>query len=360
MTPMIALDSLEAFDAHIRAGYDLAQVVLQRLDLTGRTAALLSCSVSGAIFLGCRLAPEALKTLHQADALVFPALPDLPFRTYRTELYTPQELHSGCDFAAADPYASTLDARIFDHWRQSGRAADASILETLCRRLHDHAITGAVRRLLADRRVFAVVGGADLRRDSPDFHRIAQLVWALTDRGLFCVSPGGPGASEAAHLGAYMAQRPSSELHAAIEQLTTAPRHDDPAWLSTALQVRQDYPLTVPEAGASLGVPSWLHSYDRANAFATHIAKYFASSVREDGLGSVAHAGIVFAPGGAETTQAIFQHVDAHLHRADGGRPTIFLGEAHWTWRRPVFPMVSQMVAGHRYAQRLLITDDPQ
>ncbi|MEM7679221.1 MAG: hypothetical protein AAF449_24860, partial [Myxococcota bacterium] len=124
---MLALDSLEAFDAHLRAGYDLAQVVLQRLDLLGRTAALLSCSVSGAIFLGCRLAPEALKALHQADALVFPALPDLPFRTYRSELYTPQELHSGGDFAALAPYASTLDARIHKHWRQAGSAPAASI-----------------------------------------------------------------------------------------------------------------------------------------------------------------------------------------------------------------------------------------
>ena len=359
---MIELDSLDAFDAHVRAGRDLAQVVLQRLDLTARTAALLSCPVDGAIFLGCRLAPEALKALHSANALVFPALPDLPFKTYRASLYTVDELYEGFDASEPESYVDTLDARIYEHWRNSGRAAEASILETLCRRLHDHAITEGVRSLLTGRKAVAIVGGHELPRDRRDYQVVAELARTLTQRGYFCITGGGPGATEAANLGAYFATRELHDLVAAVEHLSEAPRYEHPRWLSTAFEVRARYPVTDPETIASLGVPTWLYGHEPPNPFATHVAKYFASSIREDGLGTVAKDGVIFAPGSAGTIQEIFQDAcQNHYVSADGGwTPMVFFGEAYWTWKRPVFPMLTQLAAGRPYAQGIHLSDDPR
>jgi predicted Rossmann-fold nucleotide-binding protein len=41
-------------------------------------------------------------------------------------------------------------------------------------------------------------------------------------------------------------------------------------------------------------------------AFATHVAKYFTNSIREDGLLAIARSGVVYAPGGAGTEEEIF------------------------------------------------------
>ena len=357
---MIELETVDAFDAHVRAGGDLAQVVLQRLDLSARTAALLSCPLDGAIFIGCTLAPEALKAIHSANALVLPALASLPFRTYRAHLYTPEELYEAFDSSEPESYTDTLDARIFEHWERSGRAAEASILETLCRRLHDHAITDALRALLVGRKTVAIVGGHELPRDRPDYRSVAELAWTLTRRGYFCISGGGPGAMEATNLGAYFATRRATDLGAAIDHLAEAPRHDDTRWLSTAFEVRKHFPLTDPETCASVGVPTWLYGHEKPNPFATHIAKYFSSSVREDGLGTVAQQGIVFAPGSAGTIQEIFEDACRNHYTPEEGRwtPMIFLGEAYWTWKRPVFPMLTQLAAGHPYAQGIHVSDD--
>ena len=357
---MIELDSLDAFDAHVRAGKDLAQVVLQRLDLTARTAALLSCPVDGAIFLGCRLAPEALKALHSADVLLLPSLPNVPFKTYRATMYTPEELYEGFDPADPASYADTLDARILEHWRASGRAAAASILETLCRRLHDHAITDALRAALAGQDTVAVIGGHLIGRDRSEYRQIAELAHALTRRGYLIISGGGPGAMEAANLGAYFATRAPSHLHSAIDILTEAPRAHHPQWASRAFEVRHRYPLIDPDTCASIGVPTWLYGHEPPNPFATDIAKYFANSVREDGLGTVARSGIIFAPGSAGTVREIYADAcQNHYAAADSWTPMVFLGEAYWTATRPVFPMLAQMAAGQPYAQGLHLTDDP-
>ena len=49
--------------------------------------------------------------------------------------------------------------------------------------------------------------------------------------------------------------------------------------------------------GESLAIPSWVIAGEPISQFASHIAKYFSNSIREDGMLAVATAGIVFAPG---------------------------------------------------------------
>ena len=54
----------------------------------------------------------------------------------------------------------------------------------------------------------------------------------------------------------------------------------------TALAVRD----RCPGGRQSLGVPTWFYGHEPTNLFATHVAKYFANSIREDGLLAIADA----------------------------------------------------------------------
>ncbi len=75
------------------------------------------------------------------------------------------------------------------------------------------------------------------------------------------------------------------------------------------MKIIDKYPLTANdyEKCKSIGIPTWLYGHEPPAPFATHIAKYFANSVREDGLLTIAKHGVIFAPGSAGTTQEIFQ-----------------------------------------------------
>ena len=69
--------------------------VLQDLDLRERAELLARLDPRGALFLGCRFAPGDERRLRDRGALVFPAVPDVPFDPYRSHLYTPDELYDG-------------------------------------------------------------------------------------------------------------------------------------------------------------------------------------------------------------------------------------------------------------------------
>jgi predicted Rossmann-fold nucleotide-binding protein len=61
-------------------------------------------------------------------------------------------------------------------------------------------------------------------------------------------------------------------------------------------------------AGASsLAVATWRYDDEPISQFATHIAKLFQNSVREDGLLSIADAGVAYFEGGFGTLREIFQ-----------------------------------------------------
>lgn len=115
---------------------------------------------------------------------------------------------------------------------------------------------------------------------------------------------------EATHLGAFLAAAGDGALPHALELLSKAPRYDDPGWLAQAFRVMAAHPYEGEadrEARASFGIPTWLYGHEPPAPFATHIAKYFANSVREDGLLAIAKGGVVFSPGSAGTIQEIFQ-----------------------------------------------------
>ena len=334
------------------------------MDLTGHTRALLGADLMGTAFLGCQLEKEALEAVLARGAMVFPPFSGLPYSPYRGSLYTPEELYAGFDPARPESYADTPDARIYAHWSAQGGVHTPSLLHTLAQRLHDHSITDAMEELLAHqgrpRKVVAIMGGHSMRRGQPDYRSVAELARELARLGFFLVSGGGPGAMEATHLGAWFARRSEAELGAALEVLARAPSYKDRDWLSRAFEVRAAWPLKDEDVPfcASMGIPTWHYGHEPPNPFATHIAKYFANSVREEGLLTIAKGGVIYSPGSAGTIQEVFQDAcQNHYNTVGVVSPMIFLGQEFWTRTRPVYPLLEQLARGQEYARYLLLTD---
>ena len=200
------------------------------------------------------------------------------------------------------------------------------------------------------------MGGHRLARDAEEYRAVALLGRALARANIVVVSGGGPGAMEAAHLGAWHAGRRDEDLDTAIAILGHAPLHTPvEPWLDTALEVRRRFDGV--RAGISIGVPTWHYGHEPSNVFPTAIAKYFANSEREDGLLALATHGVVFAPGSAGTIQEIFQDAAQNHYRVTGfASPMIFLGTRYWQHTKPVYPLLQQLAAGEAYPL-LCITD---
>lgn len=255
-------------------------------------------------------------------------------------------------------YAATLDARVFRAASVDGLRVPASNDIALRRAMHDHAITWALNTQVKGRRVVAFMGGHRLARNSPAYAMVADISRHLSQLGYLVVSGGGPGAMEAAHLGARLSAAPSDDLAAALEVLGAQPSFPDyesdglvradgtfdetllaalHAWQAPAFAVAARWPDAA--AGWSIGIPTWLYGHEPPTPLATAHAKYFDNSIREDGLLAIAKAGVVFAEGSAGTLQEVFQDAaQNHYRSVDRTRsPMVFLDlDEFWTVRRPV------------------------
>ena len=164
---------------------------------------------------------------------------------------------------------------------------------------------------------------------------------------------------EATHLGAWFAPYDDQDLDQAIDLLSEAPSYRDLRWLAQAFVVRERWGR-ISDQQQSLGIPTWLYGHEPPTAFATDIGKYFANSVREDGLVTIATAGIIYAPGSAGTIQEIFQDATQNHYGTVGLiSPMVFFGEDYWTNDKPIYPLLRDLSDGMPYHDLLSIADDP-
>lgn len=352
---LVEFDDLETLTKHLADGGSVTGAVIQGLDLTSLTDQLAGQDLTGTVILGGEISQETYEQACSSNGLVFRPPSEVPFKPYRASLYTPEELFAGFDPDDDSSYASTPDETIYQYC-QTHRD---TVLDSLAMRLHDHAITDALDDFIVGREVVAIMGGHSLARTSPQYRAVVVIAQALTERGFLVATGGGPGAMEAGHLGAWLAHRGPADIDAALLLLAGTPgfkpRND---WLATALEVKRAFPRVDPSID-SLGIPTWLYGHEPPTVFATCIAKYFANSVREEGLLAIAKAGVVFTPGSAGTIQEIFQDATQNHYRSYGEpSPMVFFGVDYWTTDKPVHPLLTQLAQGHDYAELISITDD--
>ena len=349
---LLEIETLAAFDTHIRPAGRLSGWFVSSLDLTERSAALLAVDPRGAVFLGCQFAPHVEDRLRAAGALVFPRLPDLPFDPYRPRLYDGAELYG------AGPVRRGPDAMIYAWSRSSAATVLSGALATT---LHDHAISDALDDALAHldpRRVVGIMGGHALARTDPAYGAAARLGSALSAAGRTVLTGGGPGAMEAGNLGAYLSPWPDA-LDEALAMVAAVPGYkpDLDAWVASAYAVQERWPVAA--AAASLSIPTWFYGHEPSNLFATGIAKYFANALREDTLLHRCRGGIVYLPGQAGTVQEIFQAVTENFYAADPTRiaPLVLVGVDHWTDRLPAWPLLQRLAADRPMATAIHCVD---
>ena len=358
-------ESLDALDTYLSEdGIDpaiaLKGAAFQHLDLRGHTAALVASSLYGALFLDCRLSEMAREHADATGAIFFPAIPDWPFHPYRNRLYDPLELMGGFVHGSPTGFEQALDQLIYKHYMAHGGPHSEDLCETIARSLHDHAMTDSLQEFLKGRVPVAIMGGHAMQRTDQAYREVAYMAMRLTEAGYLLVSGGGPGAMEATNLGGWLAGRGLGDLDGALEILAAVPGYKDrQGWLESAFTVRERYPRT-DDGHVNLGIPTWLYGHEPPNIFATHIAKYFANSIREEGLLAIAIGGVIFSPGSAGTIQEIFQDATQNHYNTQGVISSmIFFGEEYWTKKKPVYPLLHELASGHAYGKLLSITDDP-
>ncbi|MFI1486620.1 LOG family protein [Streptomyces sp. NPDC020747] len=344
------IETLQEFDAVVSSRGTLTGFRVQCVDLTDRTRELLASDATGAVFLGCPMRENAAAKVRADGALVFPPLPGLPFDPYRGHLYRPDELFASLDKG----YEETPDALAYAWFQQT--KTDGDIYASMLRSVHDDAVSDALDELLRGTRVVGVMGGHALGRGTDAYGGAARLGRALARAGFTVATGGGPGAMEAANLGAYAAPYDDTMLHEACELLAKSPSFVPSVtdWARAAFEVRTRW----PKGNTSVGIPTWFYGHEPPNAFASHIAKYFANATREDGLLARSNAGVVFLPGAAGTVQEIFDNATPNYYESRGEpTPMVLVNRAHWTERLPTWPLLQALARDRSMESRIALVD---
>lgn len=351
------IESVEALRAALAGGASLSHLRLQGLDLRGHKDVFDGrTDIEGLVVLGGRLGPGLARWLVRAGAVVFPPAPHAPVDPYRGSLYQPRELYAHLDESG---YAATPDALAYAWMRDPEHARDT--YSAVLRAIHDAAMEDALDEVIDDRAVVGVMGAHQWQRGSEQFARAAGLGHRLAQAGRLVVTGGGPGAMEAANLGAYATDR--AGLEAALEHLRAVPSYvpDLGAWATCAFEAAAlarhggyDGPAR------SVGIPTWFYGHEPPNVFCDVIAKFFSNALREDGLLARARGGVVVLPGAAGTVQEVFQSVTP-LYYADPEAPLpplVLVGREHWTQTVPVWPAMQALASGRAMAQAIHLVDD--
>ncbi len=344
------IETIDAFDEHVRAERSLAGCVVQAVDLRGRGEVLDRIPVHNAFFLGCRLKHRVAAGLAGRGAAIFPRLPQLPFDAYPARLYGPEDLYAGLEAG----YANTPDATVYG-WtlRERSRLLDA----TLAQSLHDHFVSDALTDVVtAPGAGVGVMGGHSVGRGAPEFVQAARLGHGLAEAGHLVLTGGGPGAMEAANLGASFRDDPAT-LPDACAALAEVPSFspDPGAWAAAGFAVKQRWDCS----RLSVGVPTWFYGHEPPNVFGLAIAKYFDNAIREDILLRLCGAGIVYSPGRAGTTQEIFQALTRNFYALETHeiRPMVLLGHEYWTRTVPAWPLLKALAKGRLMESQIHLVD---
>lgn len=283
----------------------------------------------------------------------------VPYWVNPQKLYTAATLYDGYDVDYPETFCQCYDQKVYSHYIERGKLTQ-NVLEAMARGSHDFGVCTAVAELLDgydENQIIGVMGGNAMLRNELAYEKIARISKRLTEDGFLMVSGGGSGAMEATGFGAWMAGRGEPEFQEALNRLKAVPEQRDVSYIEASMRIVLDFPQDTYD---SLSIPTWLYGHEWTSPFATHIAKLFQNSIREDGLLTISYGGIIYAPGRAGTVQEVFQKaVQNHYLTFGFATPMIFLDKQFWTEIIPIYPMLDNMQKkGIYHHLPLHLTDD--
>ncbi|MEH7278966.1 hypothetical protein ABWK26_14705 [Bacillus toyonensis] len=326
-----------------------------------------------------------------------------PFNPIHDGLYSPFELLQNFDPENALSVITTLDYQSFIYFQQQGRTTISDPYAAMMEALHDASIGRGLNAFLASevqagRRPVAIMGGHREPRGSKTYREVARIAQLLSESGFIVASGGGPGCMEATHLGALYAGRPVDSLNSAIDRLADGLSAELPknmtevlkegppwtinedyvselhAWMLPAWKIAQELKGQLTPLNRSLAVPTWHFGHEPFTPFATHVAKYFLNSIREDVLLALASCGIVYSEGRGGTIQEVFQDAAQVYYRGKNDPITsmLFLDNKFWTMpevpdgkvHMPVMDLLQQLFIGTKnmteeeYKRYVRLVDD--
>ena len=352
----VEISSLVQLRTWLSEGRPLTGLRLQDLDLGPVEPLLLGrADVSGLVVLGGRLSRTLVTHLQSHGAVVFARNDTAPVDVFRAHLYTGPELYAG--LSGPGGYADTVDSRAHAWSRDARLSRDA--YATLLRAIHDDSMSDALSEWVEGRWVVGVMGGHAADRGTAGYAASAHLGRGLAAAGFLVATGGGPGAMEAANLGAVAPS--GAALAEALVTLAQVPsfRPDVGAWARIAFEVLESFGPRVTPRSRSLGIPTWFYGHEPPNVFAEGIAKYFSNAVREDGLLTRCNAGVVVLPGAAGTVQEVFQLATRLYYAPEEAvlPPVVLVGREHWTSVLPTAQLLGALGVGRAMGDALHLVD---
>lgn len=344
---------------------NLNEKVIQNLNFVDENINWQKLNITGTTFLGCGFKKNDAVYLISNGAFLYPKFSGLPYNPHRVGLYTWEELME----ANLENIQETSDLRIYNHFVNS--KYNPPMEEAMAQRIHDYAIDVALRNVIeydefgmTQKKIVGFMGGHATQRGSEYYVKVALAAKRLTEKGYYVASGGGPGVMEAANLGAYFGNRTDLELLDGIKIMSDLEFQGDNLrdyfavnYFEQAKKVIEKYPGGME----NLAIPTWFYGHEPSNLFASHIAKYFSNSIREDTLLAICLYGIIYAPGSAGTTQEIFQEA-AQNHYGTFGyySPMVFLGKKRYVEDTSLYSVLHQLAVGMPYKELLYLTDDSE
>ncbi len=347
------IKEIEDFLSFTAAHPSLQNCTLQNLDFRNLDVDWNSIEIQNTNFLGCTFDIADKANLVMRGARIFEADLSLPYFPFRRDLYHWREL------TELLPGGQSRDLQIYQHFAAARFNPD--INEALYQRIHDHAIDDALREFIGlgsdgmpQFKCVGMMGGHSTTRDSAHYRAVAQLAKKLTEHGFFVVSGGGPGIMEAANLGAYFAGSSEHDLDTAITDLAQAPHYQSAGFMETAVRVVSKYTCQA----ASLAIPTWFYGHEPSNLFATHIAKYFSNSIREDTLLAICLYGVIFAPGSAGTLQEVFMDLAQNYYQTYGWRSPMVFFQKEFFQQIKLDGLLHSFLGEHSYRDYIFSTNE--